>query len=98
MERHGKKALPSQVFPGSVMRFPGDPNGPAKEVINCHCIMVQHVLLQGETIDEDGNIIKAKALQTAPRKRIITRNLQLFAEQDLKKQSTASLKRNSQFP
>ncbi len=63
MERHGKKALSGQVFPGSVMRFPGDPNGPAKEVINCHCIMVQHVLLQGETIDEEGNVVQGSNIQ-----------------------------------
>ena len=41
---NGKKAPQGERFPGSVLRFPGDPKGPAHEVINCHCVLIPHVL------------------------------------------------------
>ena len=63
MERHGKRVLQGQTFPDSVMRYPGDPNGSAKEVINCHCYLQVGVLLHDETLDENGNIVKADSLQ-----------------------------------
>lgn len=63
MERHGKRVLQGQTFPDSVMRYPGDPNGSAEEVINCHCYLQVGVLLHGETLDSDGNIVKADSLQ-----------------------------------
>ncbi len=63
MERHGKRVLQGQTFPDSVMRYPGDPNGSAKEVINCHCYLQVGVLLHDETLDENGNIVKAESLQ-----------------------------------
>lgn len=64
MERHGKRVLQGQTFPDSVMRYPGDPNGSAKEVINCHCYLQVGVLLHDETLDENGNIVKAENLAT----------------------------------
>lgn len=64
MERHGKRVLQGQTFPDSVMRYPGDPNGSAEEVINCHCYLQVGVLLHGETLDSDGNIVKAESLQS----------------------------------
>lgn len=64
MERHGKRVLQGQTFPDSVMRYPGDPNGSAEEVINCHCYLQVGVLLHGETLDSDGNIVKADSLQS----------------------------------
>ncbi len=64
MERHGKRVLQGQTFPDSVMRYPGDPNGSAKEVINCHCYLQVGVLLHDETLDADGNIVKAENVAT----------------------------------
>ena len=64
MERHGKRVLQGQTFPDSVMRYPGDPNGSAKEVINCHCYLQVGVLLHDETLDENGNIVKTENLAT----------------------------------
>ena len=45
IELNGKKAPQGERFPGSVLRFPGDPEGPAHEVINCHCVLIPEVLL-----------------------------------------------------
>ena len=33
---------------GNDLEFPGDPNAPAKEVINCHCVMVPDVATEEE--------------------------------------------------
>lgn len=49
---NGKKAMQGEYFPGSVLRYPGDPTAPAREVINCHCVLVPDVLLPGETLEE----------------------------------------------
>lgn len=49
---NGKKAMQGEYFPGSVLRYPGDPTAPASEVINCHCVLVPDVLLPGETLEE----------------------------------------------
>lgn len=53
---NGKKAMQGDTFPGSVLRYPGDPTAPAREVINCHCVLVPDVLLPGERL-ENGQIV-----------------------------------------
>ena len=55
---NGKSAMQGQRFPGSVLRYPGDPEGPAREVINCHCVLVPGLLRQGESIGTDGRVKK----------------------------------------
>lgn len=56
VERNGKWAMHGDVFPGSVMKYPGDPAGGPGEVINCHCVLIPHVLRRNEYIDDDGNL------------------------------------------
>lgn len=58
MQRHGQRVRTGDVFPGSVMHYPGDPAGSAKEVCNCHCYLQVGVLLPDETLNEDGEIVK----------------------------------------
>lgn len=53
---NGKSALQGERFPGSVLRYPGDPEGPAREVINCFCVMVPGLLAPDEYIDSNGNV------------------------------------------
>ena len=53
---NGKSALQGERFPGSVLRYPGDPEGPAREVINCFCVMVPDLLAPDEYIDSNGNV------------------------------------------
>ena len=53
---NGKSALQGERFPGSVLRFPGDPEGPAREVINCFCVMVPDLLEPDEYIDSNGSV------------------------------------------
>lgn len=47
-ERNGQKAEQGKPFPGSVMKYPGDPAGGAAEVINCHCVLVPDVVMPAE--------------------------------------------------
>lgn len=56
----GKWAKHGERFSGSILRFPGDPEAPAGEVINCHCVLVPKVLHPSETIDENGNVTTGK--------------------------------------
>lgn len=37
---------------GNALRYPGDPAAPAREVINCHCVLVPDVLEPGQTLGE----------------------------------------------
>ena len=53
---NGKSALQGERFPSSVLRFPGDPEGPAREVINCFCVLVPNLLAPDEYIDSNGNV------------------------------------------
>ena len=53
---NGKSALQGERFPGSVLRFPGDPEGPAREVINCFCVLVPNLLAPDEYIDSNGSV------------------------------------------
>lgn len=51
MDLDGKTALAGEAFHtiwGNELRYPGDPSAPAREVINCHCTLIPHVLLKGE--------------------------------------------------
>ena len=36
---------------GNALRYPGDPSAPAREVINCHCVLVPDVLEPGQTLE-----------------------------------------------
>ena len=56
-----KCALQGERFPGSVLRFPGDPEGPAADVINCHCVLEPHILRRNEYIDGDGYLRRLAA-------------------------------------
>ena len=53
---NGKSAMQGERFPGSVLRYPGDPEGPAREVINCFCVLVPGLLAPDEYIDSNGNV------------------------------------------
>lgn len=53
MDLDGKTALAGEAFHtiwGNELRYPGDPSAPAREVINCHCVLIPHVLLPGEIL------------------------------------------------
>lgn len=56
VELDGKVALQGEYFPGSPLRFPGDPSAPAGEVINCHCVMIPDVLREGQMV-VDGRVV-----------------------------------------
>ena len=64
MARHGVRVKQGECFPGCNLRYPGDINGSAAEVINCHCYLQVGVLLPGEKLNEDGSIDKANSLQS----------------------------------
>ena len=58
---NGKSALQGQRFPGSVLRYPGDPDGQAADVINCHCVLEPNLLRQDEYIDGSGYVRRMAA-------------------------------------
>lgn len=53
---NGKKALQGEPFPGSLLKYPGDPAAPASETINCHCVLVPDVLEEGQMVI-DGRVV-----------------------------------------
>ena len=53
---NGKAAMQGERFPGSVLRYPGDPDGRAADVINCHCVLEPHILRRGYRVTEDGRV------------------------------------------
>lgn len=60
---------------GNELRYPGDPEAPASEVINCHCVLIPGVLMPGENADArlknapKSDIIKGEErVETAPEK------------------------------
>lgn len=65
IDRDGKWALQGEAFPGSVMKYPGDPAGGPGEVINCHCVLIPHVLRRNERIDDNGNLVTEDTRTTA---------------------------------
>lgn len=62
MARDGVRVMHGDVFPGTAMHYPGDPAGPAHEVINCHCYIRPRVLLSTEALDKNGKIVKVEAM------------------------------------
>lgn len=95
IKRDGLWAMQGEVFPGSDMRYPGDPAGGAAEVINCHCVLVPDVLWDDEIITADGRRVKGNRAEKGLRTRgdSSTIDLQLFAEKDLKNQKVSSIKK-----
>lgn len=61
MVNYGEKFVTHQLTKHGLLthylRFPGDPEAPAGEVINCHCVLVPVVLRPDETV-QDGRIVK----------------------------------------
>lgn len=60
---------------GNELRYPGDPEAPASEVINCHCVLIPGVLLPGENADarlknapKSGIIKGEEKVEAAPEK------------------------------
>lgn len=86
----GKTVYESEKFKtiwGNELSYPGDPSAPAREVINCHCVMVPGVELAGD------KKAPAERLPKVADGGIMKLNLQTFAEKDIEKQKTASLVR-----
>ena len=52
MARHGVRVKQGECFPGCNLRYPGDINGSAAEVINCHCYLQVGVLIKDEKMTD----------------------------------------------
>ena len=52
------------------LAYPGDPRAPAREVVNCHCVLIERVLLDDEDV-VDGRIVK---VTESPESGIIARD------------------------
>jgi hypothetical protein len=54
-EADGQRVAMDEQFEvgDALLDFPGDPKGPAKEVINCRCVVLYHPVIDGEVIDGD---------------------------------------------
>ena len=57
---NGKAAMQGERFPGSVLRYPGDPDGRAEDVINCHCVLEPHILRRGYRVTDDGRVVRTE--------------------------------------
>lgn len=61
---NGAIALTNELFKYSAsgaevpypMMYPADPSAPASEVVNCHCVYIEHVLLDDEDV-QNGRIV-----------------------------------------
>lgn len=88
---NGKTVYENEKFTtiwGNELAYPGDPSAPAREVINCHCVMVPGVELPGDKKP-------AERLKKAPENGIIKAlNEEEAAEKDLKKQKTSSVRKS----
>lgn len=85
---NGKTVYENEKFTtiwGNELAYPGDPSAPAREVINCHCVMVPGVELPGD------KKASAERLPKTAKSGIMKLDLQTFAEKDIEKQKTASL-------
>lgn len=47
---------------GNDLMYPGDSSAPAKEVCNCHCAYIEHVLGNDEVI-EDGKVVRGRYIK-----------------------------------
>ncbi len=105
MARHGVRVRQGECFPGCNLRYPGDINGSAAEVINCHCYLQVGVLLPGEELDEDGRIVKGVAMQAVQAENglqgsggsgtiTVLTEKEAAAEKDLRRQKTSSIKKS----
>ncbi len=55
---NGKTVMENEKFQtiwGNELAYPGNPDAPAREVINCHCVLVPDVLMPGERLKNIGS-------------------------------------------
>lgn len=64
-----------------MLRFPSDPEAPASDVINCHCRLSPHVLLEGESIDENRDYVTERDLRNSGEKGKINYGKAVFSGQ-----------------
>ena len=79
---------------GNSLAYPGDPDAPAREVINCHCVLVP-VVLPPEVKRKEST----ENLENTGKHGIMKLDLQQFSnskEKDLQRQKTASIRKSIQ--